>query len=66
MSASDSWDYILKFILIGDSSVGKSSILVRLTDSRFLKDPDPTVSARAMANAGSSRSLKEGEIHGNW
>lgn len=37
------WDYLSKFILIGDSSVGKSSILVRLTDDRFLTDPDPTV-----------------------
>ncbi|PWY99777.1 ras-domain-containing protein [Testicularia cyperi] len=37
------WDYILKFILIGDSSVGKSSLLVRLTDDRFLADPDPTI-----------------------
>ena len=37
------WDYILKFILIGDSSVGKSSLLVRLTDDRFLTDPDPTI-----------------------
>ncbi|KGB80245.1 rab family protein [Cryptococcus deuterogattii 99/473] len=29
------WDYILKYVLIGDSSVGKSSLLVRLTDDRF-------------------------------
>ncbi|PWN54467.1 hypothetical protein IE53DRAFT_302149, partial [Violaceomyces palustris] len=40
---STTWDYILKFILIGDSSVGKSSLLVRLTDDRFLIDPDPTI-----------------------
>lgn len=40
---SSGWDYILKFILIGDSSVGKSSLLVRLTDDRFLADPDPTI-----------------------
>lgn len=40
---SSGWDYILKFILIGDSSVGKSSLLVRLTDDRFLTDPDPTI-----------------------
>ena len=39
MPSSDSaWDFISKFILIGDSSVGKSSILVRLTDDRFLAD----------------------------
>nr|XP_031858165.1 uncharacterized protein CI109_006407 [Kwoniella shandongensis]KAA5525237.1 hypothetical protein CI109_006407 [Kwoniella shandongensis] len=30
-----SWDYILKYVLIGDSAVGKSSLLIRLTDDRF-------------------------------
>ncbi|ODN80357.1 hypothetical protein L202_02618 [Cryptococcus amylolentus CBS 6039] len=29
------WDYILKYVLIGDSSVGKSSLLIRLTDDSF-------------------------------
>ena len=37
------WDYILKFIICGDAGVGKSSLLVRLTDQRFLANPDPTV-----------------------
>ncbi|EPQ29387.1 uncharacterized protein PFL1_03142 [Pseudozyma flocculosa PF-1] len=37
------WTVMVKFILIGDSSVGKSSLLVRLTDDRFLTDPDPTI-----------------------
>jgi len=41
--ASLSWDYVLKFVIIGDASTGKSSILVRLTDQRFLQNPDPTV-----------------------
>lgn len=27
----------------GDAAVGKSSLLVRLTDQRFLANPDPTV-----------------------
>jgi GTPase SAR1 family protein len=39
------WDYVLKFIICGDAAVGKSSLLVRLTDQRFLANPDPTVSA---------------------
>ena len=30
--------------LVGDAAVGKSSLLVRLTDQRFLANPDPTVS----------------------
>lgn len=29
--------------LTGDAAVGKSSLLVRLTDQRFLANPDPTV-----------------------
>ena len=37
------WDYILKFIIIGDASVGKSSILVRFTEDRFLVDSDTTI-----------------------
>ncbi|PCH37825.1 ras-domain-containing protein [Wolfiporia cocos MD-104 SS10] len=41
--AGVAWHYVLKFIITGDSSVGKSSLLVRLTDQRFLADPDPTL-----------------------
>ncbi|TDL27326.1 ras-domain-containing protein [Rickenella mellea] len=37
------WDYVLKFIICGDAGVGKSSLLVRLTDQRFLANPDPTL-----------------------
>ncbi|KAL1666318.1 P-loop containing nucleoside triphosphate hydrolase protein [Schizophyllum commune] len=42
MSGSN-WHYVLKFIITGDASVGKSSLLVRLTDQRFLSNPDPTL-----------------------
>ena len=42
-STRPSWDYILKFIIIGDASVGKSSLLVRLTEDRFLVDSDATI-----------------------
>ena len=44
-STMANWDYVLKFIICGDAAVGKSSLLVRLTDQRFLANPDPTVSA---------------------
>lgn len=33
----------MKFVLIGDAAVGKSSLLVRLTDQRFLVNPDATL-----------------------
>ncbi|PWN33707.1 uncharacterized protein FA14DRAFT_190834 [Meira miltonrushii] len=38
-----SWDFLSKFIIVGDSGVGKSSLLVQLTDQRFLAEPDPTI-----------------------
>ncbi|KAB5595743.1 Small GTPase family Rab protein [Ceratobasidium theobromae] len=41
--SSLNWDYVLKFVIIGDAAVGKSSLLVRLTDQRFLSKPDPTL-----------------------
>ncbi|KAI3613455.1 hypothetical protein CBS9595_004288 [Malassezia furfur] len=42
-STRPSWDYILKFIIIGDASVGKSSLLVRLIEDRFLVNSDATI-----------------------
>ena len=44
------WDYVLKFIICGDAAVGKSSLLVRLTDQRFLANPDPTVSPHDLSS----------------
>ncbi|KAM6494037.1 ras domain containing protein [Amanita muscaria] len=34
------WHYVFKFVI---TAVGKSSLLVRLTDQRFLANPDPTL-----------------------
>ncbi|KAM5538100.1 hypothetical protein V8D89_008297 [Ganoderma adspersum] len=41
--AGVAWHYVLKFIITGDAAVGKSSLLVRLTDQRFVANPDPTL-----------------------
>lgn len=38
-----SWDYIMKFVIAGEAGTGKTSILYRLTDSKFLTTPDPTI-----------------------
>lgn len=38
-----SWHYVIKFIITGNAAVGKSSLLIRLTDQRFLANPDPTL-----------------------
>jgi Ras-related protein Rab-2A len=37
------YDYILKFTIVGDSSVGKSNILLRFTDNRFQSSHDSTI-----------------------
>ncbi|BEJ02786.1 hypothetical protein CcaverHIS631_0705810 [Cutaneotrichosporon cavernicola] len=37
-----SWDYILKFVIVGDAAVGKSCLLIRLTDDRFAAS-EPTL-----------------------
>src|ERR1043166_825429 len=36
-------DYIFKFITVGDSSVGKSSITLRFTDKRFNSEHNTTI-----------------------
>jgi Ras-related protein Rab-2A len=37
------YDYILKFIIVGDTSVGKSNILSRFANNRFRKSHDMTI-----------------------
>ncbi|VBB18224.1 Rab GTPase 2d [Yasminevirus sp. GU-2018] len=37
------YDYILKFIIVGNSTVGKSNIMTRFTDKRFRSTHDMTI-----------------------
>lgn len=37
------YDYALKFIIVGDSTVGKSNIMANFTDKRFLANHDTTI-----------------------
>ena len=39
----NNYDYLLKFILIGDSTVGKTCILTRFVDGWFKAESDPTI-----------------------
>lgn len=39
----NNYDYLFKFILIGDSTVGKTCILTRFVDGFFKQDSDPTI-----------------------
>ncbi|GAA5981924.1 hypothetical protein JCM5350_006566 [Sporobolomyces pararoseus] len=44
------WDFIQKQILLGDAATGKSSLLVRLTDKRFLEHSEPTIGVEFGSN----------------
>jgi small GTP-binding protein len=35
--------YLIKFILVGNASVGKSCLLLQFTDNKFVNDMDPTI-----------------------
>ena len=39
----NNYDYLFKFILIGDSTVGKTCILTRFVDGWFKAESDPTI-----------------------
>lgn len=43
MTSSAPFGFIQKQILVGSSSAGKSSLLIRLTDQRFLANSEPTL-----------------------
>ena len=40
---SDEYDFLLKLLLVGDTAVGKSSLLLRFTDGTFDTDLQATI-----------------------
>lgn len=36
MADAAPYQYIVKFVIIGDSGVGKSNLMLRLTDDRYM------------------------------
>lgn len=40
---SNNYDFLFKFIIIGDSSVGKSCLLLRFTEGRYKTEHEPTL-----------------------
>ena len=55
-----SYNYLFKLIIIGDSGVGKSCILLQFTDNRFRKDHDLTIGVEFGAKL---IDIKEKKIH---
>ena len=43
MTDSVPYQYIVKFVIIGDSGVGKSNLMLRLTDDRYMDTHDVTI-----------------------
>ena len=43
MQGSYSYSYVFKYIIVGDSSVGKSCLLLQFTDQRFKAAHDLTI-----------------------
>jgi len=41
--ADDSYDYLLKIVLVGDSGVGKSNLLSRFTKGEFYDETKSTI-----------------------
>ena len=39
MADAAPYQYIVKFVIIGDSGVGKSNLMLRLTDDRYMVQP---------------------------
>ncbi|KAK5808902.1 ras family-domain-containing protein [Linnemannia elongata] len=62
MSSSFNYDYIIKYIIIGDTGVGKSCLLLQFTDKRFQPAHDLTIGvefgARFVSVAGKQIKLQ--------
>lgn len=52
------YDYVLKFIIVGDSSVGKSNIMSSFTDKRFLSDHTMTIGVEFATKVVSVENVK--------
>ena len=60
MSSLLEYDYLFKILLIGNSSVGKSSLLLRFVDQTYNEKFEPTIGVDFVrtSNMGYSRTRK--------
>ncbi|KAJ7209030.1 P-loop containing nucleoside triphosphate hydrolase protein [Mycena rebaudengoi] len=61
-SGSPSRRYVFNFIITGDAAVGKSSLLVRLTNQRFLANLDPTLRSPLLPASPTSLTLLSAQL----
>ena len=54
-----SYSYLFKYIIIGDTAVGKSCLLLQFTDKRFRPDHDLTIGVEFGARL---ISLEDGKV----
>ncbi|CTQ41243.1 Rab family, other [Babesia microti strain RI] len=59
MISDDSYDYLYKIVLIGDSNVGKSNLLTRYTKNEFNLESKSTIGVEFATNA---HILKNGKV----
>ena len=52
------YDHLLKFIIIGDSAVGKSNLLARFSDNRFINSHEATIGVEFGTKVISLNNLK--------
>jgi GTPase SAR1 family protein len=60
MEPSSEYDHLLKLLLVGDTAVGKSSLLLRFTDGTFDTDLQATIGVdfKARLSCGCLRSAR--------
>ena len=61
MSEGQEYDYLFKILLIGNSGVGKSSLLFRLSENIWEKEFSPTIGVDFVSNINITK--KEIEIN---
>lgn len=48
LSATERYDHLFKILLVGDSAVGKSCLMVRFTSERYEEDVASTIGENAL------------------
>lgn len=58
MMNTASYDYLIKLIIVGDTAVGKTSLLLRFTENQVCSDHIATIGMNLLLFLNSSRNAK--------